>query len=125
MRHAAVDLNAHINQTSVVGNPADFPLAFTEAMYRNPVSGAIEAIPNRHIVARADTGRALSVVSDRYSLVPHTAIIESIDGALKGLDVGPTPRGIYIFSWRGENAGYLQISGSGTHSRCQCARPSR
>jgi hypothetical protein len=90
-----VDLNSHINQTKVLGNPADFPLTFTQASYLNPVSGQVELIPNRQVVARADTGQALSVVSDRYALVPHTTVLETIEQAFDGLDVGPVPRGVY------------------------------
>src|SRR5262249_9177116 len=60
------------------------------------MTGIIEEVPSRHVVTRADTGRALSVVSDRYALVPHTSVIETIDQALEGLDVGPVPRGIYV-----------------------------
>jgi len=96
MRKSAVDLNSHVNQTHLVGNPASFPLTIVPAMYRNPVTGLIEEIRNREIVARADTGQSLSVVSNRYALVPHTTVLDTIDGALEGLDVGPVPRGIYI-----------------------------
>lgn len=93
-----IDLNSHLNHTRTVGNPADFPLTFTAAMYRNPVTGEIVGLPNRQIVARGDTGQALSVVSDRYALVPHTAVLETIEQAFAGLDVGPVPRGIYMSS---------------------------
>src|SRR5262249_13072323 len=96
MRKSVVDLNSHVNQTHIVGNPADFPLTIVPAQYCNPMTGLIEEVPNRHVVTRADTGRALSVVSNRYALVPHTSVIETIDQALEGLDVGPVPRGIYI-----------------------------
>jgi len=64
-------------------------------MYNNPVTGQIEEMPNQ-IVARADIGRALSVVSDRYALVAHTTVLEVIEAAIEGLDVGPVPRGIYM-----------------------------
>jgi hypothetical protein len=96
VRNPIIDLNSHINQTKIVGSPADFPLTFTEAYYRNPVTGEVAALPNRQIVARADNGHALSVVSDRYALVPHTAVLETIEQAFEGLDVGPVPRGIYM-----------------------------
>jgi hypothetical protein len=96
MRRSVVDLNSHVNHTHIVGNPADFPLTIVPAQFRNPMTGLIEEVPNRHVVTRADTGRALSVVSNRYALVPHTSVIETIDQALEGLDVGPVPRGIYV-----------------------------
>jgi len=93
---AYVDLNDHLNQTHIHGNPADFPLIFTPALYKNPTTGQIEEMNNRQIVTRADTGRALSVVSDRYALVSHTTVLETIDQAIAGLDVGPVPKGIYV-----------------------------
>src|SRR6266850_2301105 len=96
MRKSAVDLNSHVNQTHLVGNPASFPLTIVPAMYRNPVTGLTEEIRNRDVVARADTGQSLSVVSNRYALVPHTTVLDTIDSALEGLDVGPVPRGIYV-----------------------------
>lgn len=91
-----IDLNSHVNQTQIVGNPADFPLTFTKAMYVNPINGMVQSVPNRQVVTRADTGQALSVVSDRYALVPHTRVLETIEQAFEGLDVGPVPRGIYM-----------------------------
>jgi hypothetical protein len=96
VRNPVIDLNSHINQTKLVGNPADFPLTFTPTLYRNPLSGDIEEMVNRQIVARADTGKALSVVSDRYALVPHTSVLQTIEQAFDGLDIGPVPRGIYM-----------------------------
>jgi hypothetical protein len=96
VRNSVIDLNSHINQTKIQGSPADFPLTFTEAFYKNPVTGEVIELPSRQIVARADTGRALSVVSDRYALVSHTAVLETIEQAFDGLDVGPVPRGIYM-----------------------------
>jgi len=76
MRKSAVDLNSHVNQTHLVGNPASFPLMIVPAMYRNPVTGLTEDIPNRDVVTRADTGQSLSVVSNRYALVPHTTVLD-------------------------------------------------
>src|SRR5437867_1140443 len=91
-----VDLNDHLNHTHIQGNPADFPLAFAPVLYKNPNTNEIEEMQNRQIVTRADTGTALSVVSDRYALVPHTTVLETIDQAIQGLDVGPVPKGIYM-----------------------------
>jgi hypothetical protein len=96
MRKSAVDLNSHVNQTHIIGNPAGFPLTLLPALYQNPLTGSVQQVENRHVVTRADTGQALSVVSDRYALVPHTTVLETIDTALEGLDVGPVPRGIYV-----------------------------
>src|SRR6266699_295159 len=44
-------------------------------------------------VSRRELGQ---IVSDRYSLVPHTSVLEVIEAAFEGLDVGPVPRGIYM-----------------------------
>jgi hypothetical protein len=96
MPKTVVDLNAHINQDRLVGNPADFPLTFTQAMYLNPATGVIEPLPSRQVVARADTGKALSIVSDRYALVPHSAVLDMVERAITTLDLGPVPRGIYM-----------------------------
>jgi hypothetical protein len=43
-----------------------------------------------------DTGQAIAVVSNRYTLVPHSRILEVVDRAIEPLDVGPVPRGIYV-----------------------------
>lgn len=94
---ATVDLNVHVNHTQIVGSPADFPIGFTEALYANPSAGGlVQRVPSRQVVIRKDTGAALSVVSDRYALVPHTQVLETIEKAFDGLDVGPVPRGIYM-----------------------------
>ena len=111
MRKSVVDLNSHVNQTHIIGNPADFPLTIVPAQYCNPMTGLIEEVPNRHVVTRADTGRALSVVSNRYALVPHTSVIETIDQALEGLDVGPVPRGIYMTAAAGKWANVAEKIG--------------
>src|SRR5262249_64297 len=79
-----------------VNSKSDDPAGVLIHLYRNPVTGLIEEIRNREIVARADTGQSLSVVSSRYALGPHTTVLDTIDRALEGLDVGPVPRGIYI-----------------------------
>lgn len=92
----AIDLNDHMNLNKIQGGSADFDLAMIPAMYRNPISGEIENVGSREVIVRADTGKALSVVSDRYSLVNHRDILSTIETAIEGLDVGPVPRGIYL-----------------------------
>ena len=54
------------------------------------------AIPTRRAIVREDTGQAIAVVSDRYALVPHTRILDVVEQAIRPLDVGPVPRGIYV-----------------------------
>lgn len=95
-RNPVIDLNSHLNQTKLAGNPASFPLSFTKALYVEPTTGLVRSVPGRQVVTRTDTGAALAVVSDRYALVPHTDVLETIESAFDGLDVGPVPRGIYM-----------------------------
>lgn len=94
MPRPVVDLSAHINQTVERGHPADFPVALVPIHREH--NGGMEVIPHRFAVARLDTGQVLSVVSDRYQLVPHTQILEMVDDALEFRDLGPVPRGIYV-----------------------------
>lgn len=89
-----VDLNAHINESVVRGNPADFPVALQPVFHAGP--DGHRAIPARRAIVRQDTGQAIAVVSDRYTLVPHTRILEIVEQAIQPLDVGSVPRGIYV-----------------------------
>jgi hypothetical protein len=89
-----VDLSSHLNQMIQQGHPADFPVALKPVYYAN--GETYEPVPKRHAVVRQDTGQAVAVVSDRYTLVPHLKILETVDAALTPLDVGPVPRGIYV-----------------------------
>ena len=97
MQRTPVDLAAHINQTVNRGHPADFsvvlrPVTLVPAHpFETP-----DPIPHRLAVVREDTGRVLSVVSDRYSLIPHQRILDIIEEAIAPLDVGDVPRGIYV-----------------------------
>lgn len=89
-----VDLASHINETVERGHPADFPIALRPLFYA--ANGSYEAVPKRLAVVREDTGKPISVVSDRYTLVPHQRILDAVEQAIKPLDVGPVPRGIYV-----------------------------
>src|SRR5215470_10191624 len=83
MRKSAVDLNSHVNQTHLVGNPASFPLTVVPAMYRNPVTGLVEEIRNR------DTSSRVPIRVNRFPWFPigthsyPTTVIEAIDRALR------------------------------------------
>jgi hypothetical protein len=94
MARQPVDLSAHINADVQHGHPADFPITL------KPVYVELEEgfgkVPKRLAVVRVDTGQTLSVVSDRYSLVPHEDLLTAVQSATHGLDVGPVPRGIYV-----------------------------
>lgn len=95
-RRAAVDLAAHINENVVRGHPADFPVTLKPLYYLTGDNKATEEVPSRLAVVRGDTGQFLSVVSDRYQLVPHQMLLNLVQEATGKLDVGPTPRGIYV-----------------------------
>jgi hypothetical protein len=91
-QHAVVDLSSHLNANVIHGHPAEFDVNL------QPVYWGSESkpIPNRKAVVRRDTGEAIAVVSDRYVLVPHTRVLDIIEGAIAPLDVGAIPRGIYV-----------------------------
>jgi hypothetical protein len=94
MPRQPVDLASHLNQTVTRGHPADFPVSLVPV--GTAVDGAFTPVPRRLAVVREDTGEALAVVSDRYTLVPHQRILDLVDAALAELDVGPVPRGVYV-----------------------------
>lgn len=89
-----VDLNSHINATVVRGNPADFPVSL-QPVFHDGHEGR-KPIPTRRAIVREDTGEAIAVVSNRYTLVPHTRILDLVEQAIEPLEVGPVPRGIYV-----------------------------
>lgn len=89
-----VDLNAHINETVIRGNPADFPVTL-QPVFHDGADGR-RLVPARKAVVRGDTGEAIAVVSDRYTLVPHARIIDLVEQAIAPLDVGLVPRGVYV-----------------------------
>lgn len=89
-----VDLNSHINATVVHGSHADFPVSL-QPVFHDGQDGR-RPIPTRRAIVREDTGEAIAVVSNRYTLVPHTKILDLVEQAIEPLDVGPVPRGIYV-----------------------------
>ncbi len=93
-RKQPVDLNSHLNANVIRGNPADFPVTL-QPVFHDGQDGR-KLIPARRAIVREDTGQAIAVVSDRYTLVPHTRILDIIEQAIEPLDVGPVPRGIYV-----------------------------
>lgn len=95
-RRQAVDLSSHLNASVTTGNQADFPVSLQPVFHDGP--DGRKPIPARRAIVREDTGRAIAVVSDRYALVPHSRIIETVEQAIRPLDVGPVPRGIYVDS---------------------------
>lgn len=89
-----VNLNSHINQTVIRGSAADFAVTL-KPVFTEDEDGR-RLIPARRAIVRQDTGQAIAVVSDRYTLVPHTRILETVEDAIRPLDVGPVPKGIYV-----------------------------
>lgn len=94
MRRQPADLASHLNQFVHRGHPADFPVSLVPV--ECGTSGARHTFPHHLAVVREDTGDALAVVSDRYTLVKHQTILDAVDAALAPLDVGPVPRGLYV-----------------------------
>jgi hypothetical protein len=94
MPRQPVDLASHLNENVQRGHPADFPVSLAP-VYR-AVNGSYAVLPRRLAVVRQDTGEVLSVVSNRYRLVPHQRILDVVQQAIEGLDVGPVPRGVYV-----------------------------
>jgi hypothetical protein len=76
------------------GNPADFPVSL-QPVFHDGHEGR-KPIPSRRAIVREDTGEAIAVVSNRYTLVPHTRILDLVEQAIGPLEVGPMPRGIYV-----------------------------
>ena len=94
MARRTADLASSITQTAESAHPAAFPVALKVVSYRT--NGSFEEIPNRLAVVREDTGEALALVSDRYTLVPHQRILDLLQEAAAHLDVGTVPQGIYV-----------------------------
>ena len=95
MPRQAVDLSLHLNQTIERGHPADFPVSLRPVSYLAP-DRVYRQVPNRFAVVRDDTGEALSVVSERYTFVPHQQLLSVMEEAVRDLDVGPVPSGVYV-----------------------------
>lgn len=95
MSRKPVNLSLHINETIERGHSADFPVSLRPLSYLGPDQSA-HTLPNRLAVVRDDTGEALSVVSDRYTFVPHQQLLGALEQAISSLDVGPVPRGVYV-----------------------------
>lgn len=93
-----VDLSSHLNKTTEHGE-ADFDISLRPIAYltnQGLDSGEFVDIPNRFAIVRQDTGKALSVVSDRYTVVEHRNVLTAVRNAFQHLDVGPTPSGIFV-----------------------------
>ena len=95
MPRQAIDLSSHLNQTIERGHPADFPTSLRPVAYQAD-NGAFHTLPHRLAVVRDDRGEALSVVSERYTRVPHQKLLTVMEEAVCDLDVGPVPRGVYV-----------------------------
>jgi hypothetical protein len=90
-----MDLSVHINENREAGHPADFPISLRPLHYAG-LDNAMEPVPGRFAVVRDDISRSIAIVSDRYSLVPHQRILDTVEKAIEPLNLGPVPRGIYV-----------------------------
>lgn len=118
-----VDLNSHMNHTITRGHPADFPISLKPVFLQR--GDAFHEIPKRVAVVREDTGRPIAVVSNRYTLVPHQRILETVEAAIQPLDVGPVPRGIYVDRGGAQMRAVYKFPGltkpvQGTDNICPC-----
>lgn len=101
MQKLPVDLSSHLNKTTEHGE-ADFDISLKPIGYLKESSDVIgegdfyEPIENRFAIVRQDTGKVLSVVSDRYTVVEHRNVLTVVRNAFQHLDVGPTPSGIFV-----------------------------
>ena len=91
-----VDLNEHINKNQIQGSVADFEVEAREIQYLNPRTNEREAVPNRRVLVRKDSGVALEVVSNRYTIVKHTDLLQVVEDAIKDLGLTDTPKGLYV-----------------------------
>jgi hypothetical protein len=94
MSKKVVDLASHLNRSVTRGHPAEFPVVL-RPVFCDGVDGP-RPIDSRRAIVREDTGEAIAVVSDRYTLVPHQAILDTVEEAIGPLDLGPVPRGIFV-----------------------------
>ncbi len=94
MSRQPIDLSSHINQNVERGHPADFPVSLQPIFKLQ--DGSFVPVLRKLAVVRQDTGATLSVVSNRYTLVPHQGLLDLVEGAIQSLNVGPVPRGIYV-----------------------------
>lgn len=94
MSKKVVDLASHLNRSVTRGHPAEFPVVL-RPVFCQGTEGPRE-IETRRAIVREDTGEAIAVVSDRYTLVPHQRILDTVEQAIGPLDLGPVPRGIFV-----------------------------
>lgn len=94
MPKKVVDLASHLNRSVTRGHPAEFPVVL-RPVFCQGTEGPRE-IETRRAIVREDTGEAIAVVSDRYTLVPHQRILDTVEEAIGPLDLGPVPRGIFV-----------------------------
>ena len=93
------DLSRYMN-TEVHYGEADFKISLKPIGYlHTDAEGELDGyqpIMNRFAVVREPNGTAISIVSDRYTIVEHKTILQTIQGAIETMDLGEVPRGIYV-----------------------------
>lgn len=90
-----VDLSDYMNGEVQQGHPADFPISLRPVYFQGP-DGEMEAVSGRFAVVRDDIGKSVAIVSDRYALIPHQRILDTMEKAISAFDIGSVPRGIYM-----------------------------
>ncbi len=94
MPKRVVDLASHLNATVSRGHPAEFTVGLRPVFCEG--ADGPRLIESRRAIVREDTGEAIAVVSDRYTLVPHQRILDTVEQAIGPLDLGLVPRGIFV-----------------------------
>lgn len=100
MHLRTVDLNNHVNEThddSLLLPPVKLTELYASAPGhgKDTVDPYMNPLNRFQAVQRQDTGETLAVVGPHYQLVQHADILRTVKTALAGLDIGPTPYGIY------------------------------
>jgi hypothetical protein len=90
-----INLNEHLNEMIRRGNPADFRVTLRPIAYQSDTLGWC-SVPDRFAVVRNDNDMALSIVSDRYTVVEHQDILDAVQLAIFNLGMARVPSGVFV-----------------------------
>jgi len=90
-----INLNENLNETIRRGNPADFRVSLRAIAYQGDTLGWC-GTPDRYAVVRNDNDMALSIVSDRYTVVEHQDILDAVQSAIFNLGMNRVPSGVFV-----------------------------
>lgn len=65
----------------------DFEVSKRAVQYRNPLTGALETLPNQYVTVREDTGAGLGVVGERYEVFQSNTVFSFLHDLLGTSDV--------------------------------------